>query len=362
MTAFAIREAQTGDNPALQRLLAVPQPSGGVKFAFERLPDYFRSAHVMYRRPETLVVTHKDEQAIAMVNIGWRDVYVNGIKQAVRYGADLRIDPAHQGGRALLYLNRALKNSIQEGWYQSVILRDNQRSKQSLEGGRAGLPLYRSLGDIETHTITACHSQPQALLPVRQATVADIPAMNALVKRMADFYQFLPVYDFNGLLQADPYFAGLTIEDFVVIDGEQGLRGLMGLWNQKEFKQTRVIDYPAYIAWLRPFYNAFNYMMGGFILPMRGETLNYLVVHSPLTDPNDLEAFAALLQVVWQQARQQRYRALTLTLAANDPRRAILAGYRTIPMVATQYSVAFSEQAQPVLDDQRVAYFEAGRL
>src|SRR5690606_1520444 len=110
MSAFETYLGSAGDNPALQQLFAVPQPSSGVHIAFERAPDYFASANVMYQRSHLLLVRRKADQALAAaVNMGQRLAWVNGEKTLLRYGADMRIAPEFQGGRVLLYVNRAVK-------------------------------------------------------------------------------------------------------------------------------------------------------------------------------------------------------------------------------------------------------------
>lgn len=364
MSSFQARGATPDDNPALQALFGVPQPSSGLMMAFERAPDYFASAAVMYHQPELLVVTRRqDNKLAAAVNMGVRRMYLNGQPEMLRYGADMRIDPDFQGGRVLLYVNRAVKDVIRDSWYLSVILEDNQRSRGSLEGGRAGLPDYRLVGRITTYTVTRCHTRPQKLLPaVRRATVDDIEAMNRFVASMANQYQFLPCYDFNGLLTGDPFFQGLSIDDFLVIAEDEGIRGLVGVWNQKAFKQTRVVKYSRTLSLLRPFWNLWSAWFGGIHLPSRGQAFDYLALHSPLTRVDDLTGFEALLRAAWKLTRERGSRAMTLTLADTDPRQPVMAGFRSLPMRANQYTVAFDQDAQPALAGGRVPFYESGRL
>lgn len=363
MSRFETRAACAADNPALQALFGVPQPSSGLWLAFERAPDYFASAAVMYHQPQLLVVAQKQDQALAAaVNMGVRQMYLNGQPAPLRYGADMRIAPEHQGGRVLLYVNRAVKQVIGDGWYLTVILQDNQRSRSSLEGGRAGLPFYRQIGSITTYTVTSRRHAGASRLPVRVATAADIPAMNRLVQRMGEFYQFLPCYDFNGMLNHDPFFHGLQPQDFLLLGEGDELRGLVGLWNQKALKQTRVVRYSRALGVARPLINLWGAACGGLHLPARGQAFDYLALHSPLTLPDDLQGFDALLHAAWQAARQRRTRAMSLTLADNDPRRSVLRQFRFRPMHANQYTVAFDEANQPELCGERIHFQDCGRL
>ena len=363
MSGFVARLATAADNAAILALMSQPQPSNGVQFAFERLPNYFDSASVTHQHPHTIVIEKQnDKRLVAMVNMGWREVFVDGHLQRIRYGADLRIDKQFQGGRVLMYINRAVRDCVQEDWYQSVILSANDKSRSALEGGRAGLPIYRSLGTISTHTITGRKALFSPHKQIRRAQVADIPAMNAFVKQMAEHYQFLPRYDFYQLAHQHPYFNGLSIDDFLVLFDDEQLVGLVGLWNQKNFKQTRVVDYNRTVAMFRPIYNWWSRLTGGFVLPAKGQLVDYIALHSPLTHPKDSDSFRHLLHHAWLEVRQQQKAAMTLTLADTDPRLSVLADFKTIPLTAYQYAVAFKEPLLPILDNQRIPYFESGRL
>lgn len=364
MSNYALRTASPADDPGILRLVGAPQPSTGLTLGFERAPSYFFSAAVSHEQPDVLVASRPGEDVVGVVNIGRRKVYVNGIVQPVPYGSDMRIAPAHQGGRLLVYLNRLTRERLGEDWYQTVILRENRRSQATFarQGGRAGLPVYHPHQSVITYTLTACRRHLPSTLTVRTATAADVPAMNDFIVRMAAHYQFLPAYDFTGVLCGDAYYRALAIADFLLVERDGELCALGALWRQKDFKQTRVLAYRPALAWLRPLYNQWTRWQGGVQLPPQGGLLDYLMAHSPLTAPDDSEAFAVLLQALWQALRRQDGRALCLSLAENDPRRAVLAGFRYHAITGTHYLATYHDQHLPVLDPSRIAYFECGRL
>ncbi|MGH8493821.1 MAG: GNAT family N-acetyltransferase [Moraxellaceae bacterium] len=380
MSGFVMREAQAADNAGLLRLLGVAQPSRGVMLTFERAPDYFHSVAVTHEKPHILVAeSRKSGEIVGVASFGTRQLFINGTEQAVRYGSDLRIAAEHQGSRLIIYITRAVREVLQEqGWYQAIILEDNQRTREVLEGARAGLPQYRANTGLETWTLSGRKrkAEPASLsgLAVRRAAPDDIPGMNRFLRDMAAHYQFLPAYDFSSLLQDVPYFRGLTLDDFLLVHEGETLRGMVALWNQKAFKQTRVVGYNALMTLLRPFYNVWARHFGGFVLPPAGGTFSYRVLHSLLTAPQDGAAFEALLDAAWEESLRrdagqsttktttQSTTALTLTLADNDPRRSLLARFRSLSLRGRHYTVAFNEAAHPELDSTRIPYFECGRL
>lgn len=366
MSAYAIRTVQTNDDEGIRRLLGAPQPSALLALGFERSPSYLQAATVSHVQPEILVAEHKDSaDIVAVVNLGQRPVYINGTCCDVRFAGDLRVAAAHQGGRLLVYLSRKMREILGDnGWYQTIILNENERSRSALaQGGRAGMPFYAPQINVETFTLTGLRAPSlSADCTVRVATASDIPAMNRFVQRMARYYQFLPAYDFNGLLADDPYFRGLCISDFLLVERHGEVCALGAVWNQKAFKQTRVVSYQPLIRLVRPLYNMWTRLIGGLHLPPPGGLLDYRLVHSPLTAPDDSEAFSILLQALWQKCRQTGGRALSLSLAASDPRRAVLENFRHFFMAGTHYLASFSRDSLPVLDESLVPYFECGRL
>lgn len=365
VSAYTLRNALPADDAGILRLLGAPQPSTGLVLGFERAPSYLVSAAVSHDTPDVIVATLRDEDTVVgVVNMGRRQVFVNGAKQAVIYGCDMRIAPEHQGGRLLVYFNRLIRERLAEaGWYQTVILKENARSRAAFDqGGRAGLPTYHPHLNVITYTLTSCQLQAPEGLGVRAATAADVPAMNAFVARMADHYQFLPAYDFSGVLSGDPYYRGLSIEDFVLVERAGELCAIGALWQQKAFKQTRVVAYHPVLALLRPFYNLWTRWQGGLQLPPAGGLLDYMMAHSLLTAPDDSAAFASLLEALWQRLHARGGRALCLSLAENDPRRALLGGFRHHAITGTHFLATYQDSRLPALDSSRVAYFECGRL
>jgi hypothetical protein len=365
MSAYAVRNAEPRDDSGILRLIGAPQPSAGLTLGFEREPSYFLSAAVTHEDPDILVITHRDSEAVAAVaNLGARPVYVNGECRRVRYGSDMRVAPEYRGGRFMLYFNRAVRERLgNREWFQTVILKENARSRATFaQGGRAGIPVYFPQQSVITYTLTWCPPPVDAGFAVRAATAADVPIMNAFVRQMATHYQFLPAYDFAGVLRGDAYFRDLAIDDFLLVERDGRLRALGALWPQKAFKQTRVLAYQPVVAALRPVYNLWTRLRGGLPLPPAGGLLDYVMAHSPLCAPDDLPAFTVLLQALWRRLRARGGCALCLSLAGDDPRRDVLRDFRHHAITGTHYLAAYTADCLPVLDPGRIAYFECGRL
>lgn len=69
--------------------------------------------------------------------------------------------------------------------------------------------------------------------------------------------------------------------------------GLYGLWNQKPFKQTRVVQYSLPLKVLKPFYNVYAGIRGVLALPKVNHAFEYLMIHSTLCHPEHIDVFPA---------------------------------------------------------------------
>ena len=112
---------------------------------------------------------------------------------------------------------------------------------------------------IETSFIFTRKAAPRipAGVALRPATRADLPAMQAFFDREAPRRNGYPVYDMQKMAAGDPYYAGLSVGDYVLaLKGEQ-IIGMLAGWNQKKYKQTRIVGFKPAIKVLRPLYNLY---------------------------------------------------------------------------------------------------------
>ena len=154
--SYHIRPSTPDDNAAILDLVARTPQQGLLQLNFERDPDFYMGAFVSCEEPDVWVAEHSSVpgRVVAVINIGARTVYVNGMPQRMRYGHDLRIEPEHRGGMLLHRIFRRLKTVLAPGeWMQTVILDGNDASLSTVGSGRAGMPTYYPHGSIETHLL-----------------------------------------------------------------------------------------------------------------------------------------------------------------------------------------------------------------
>lgn len=367
MSRFDIRPAtRTDDAGILSLIQRTPQP-GKVVLNFERDPGFFAGAQVTCEQPDIWVAETRDDSAgkelVAVFNIGRRSVYVNGKPQQVRYAHDLRIDPRFRGTLLLIRMFRRLRQMLADDeWMQTVILAGNDESISTVGSGRAGLPTYYPAGDIETSLLFAAPaSTTNSGLAIGRASADDLADMQAFIDRLAPSRQFFPCYRLADMLDGHPYYRGLTPQDFWLARRGDAIVGMVGVWDQKPFKQTRLVRYPRGLAWARHGYNVWSRLLGGVHLPASGGVLDYRSTHTLLVEHDDPTVLRALLAPMVAQAREDRA-ALVVAFFEGDPLARALRGFRRQTLSSHHYLVSYGADPRPTLSAAPLPYVEVARL
>lgn len=363
MTAFEVRQAVLADDDVILDLIRnSPQP-GRVVLNFEREPSFYFGASVTCEHPEVLVVFDKKNGKLAAVgNIGSRGVYINGEPTQLRYAHDLRVADAYRGSLALFRIYRFGKKMLNPGEFlDTVILAENERSLSTVGAGRGGMPTYYENGEIKTSLIFAApFSALKHDLKIRQASADDLPAMQAFINEHGPKRQFFPCYELRKLLDASTYFRDIRIADYWLALRGGRIVGMVGVWNQKGFKQTRLLQYPGGLAWMRHLYNAWSWVFGGVHLPPAGGVINYRLLHTTLIENDDPEVLAALLEPLASLCKQQRA-ALVAAFYQGDPLAASVKKFRHQNMLSKHFLMSYEGDPRPKLD-ARLPYVEVARL
>ncbi|MGB1220745.1 MAG: hypothetical protein ACPG43_04355 [Alcanivoracaceae bacterium] len=152
MSGVIIRPADRADDAAILTLVRrTPQP-GRMVLNFEREPAFFDGAEVTCEQPDVWVaqLPDGDEDVIAVFNIGYRRVFVNGEPRSIRYAHDLRIDPAWRGSLLLVRMFRKLRGANGDGThlrderFVAAGCSDAERANVEAEDGQSRVRLRES--------------------------------------------------------------------------------------------------------------------------------------------------------------------------------------------------------------------------
>ena len=363
-----VRDATTQDNHQLLTLVAETMPSNGMILSFERGDNYFKATYAQYHQPEIKVVVekHQPDVIIGMMNIGFKHCYINEQLTQIRYVSDLRINPSFRGKKVVEVLMDYLYRQVPlDSFLQSVVLEDNQKARHMLHQSRPHFPEPYIFDQITTYNISkASDSKSFEQFSMRILTKDLIAIANQFIGQMKQYYNFLSAYDFHDLFTGEhPFWVGMRPEDFILIfDANQQLVGILGLWNQKSFKQTKALEYSPSLKYLRPFYNVYAYLTQQIMLPQIGQSFDYLMSHSVLCEPSRLDVFAYQLYLLNVETKKSGKSSFCITLSDDDPRSVIAKQSRSHQMHATHTLHSFQNSPIGQFDRSKISYFEVGRL
>lgn len=374
---FVSRSATENDDFSIRKIIAIPLTTRGILLSFQREPSYFQASNVLYTHNDHSVVEDSHTQKIvACLSNGSRPCYVNQQIQIMRYSCDLRVDPEYRGNVLKYMAKRMRETMLDPDFSQCIIFNDNYVARAAIQTGKFGMPSYYSEGNIETLTLTGFKSEKkiqnflskfissQHISQIRhcEARPEHIPLMNNFIKKMSEYYNYIPAYDFSELLDNTPYFNGLDLKDFQLYFDGMELVGMFGLWDQHSFKQSKVLDYGKVIGFARPFYNYMTRLAGGLTLPEKGQSLKYHVLHSLLCHPEFLALHHQMLKDAYSLSLKRGINNISFTVSHRDPRFQLNQFYKGQVLTGNHAFLSFSGDPREKMDSRLIPFFEVGRI
>jgi hypothetical protein len=368
MPRVVIESARPADDAALRRLLAENPMDGRVRVAFEREPSYFDAVRVQGTAWQVIIGRDLDSgEVIAAGARAIRSMFVNGEPQDVGYLSDLRLLPAYRGCTVLARGYRRIRELHGDGrvrLYVTAIGADNTVALTTIAAGRAGLPAYRDLGEFVSPAINVGRHKLaiDAGVEIVRGERTMLRAIVACLNDHGRTRQFAPVYRCEDFESAGR-FPGLRVEDFFLAIRNGRVVGTLARWDQRAFKQTRVVGYRGSLRLLRPVYNVGAPLLGWPRFPRPGATLESCYAAGIAVPDGDVQVFRALLRAVYNAAVGGPHAYVLLGLHARDPLVAALGDYRVSPYRGRLFCVHFEygEDAWRALDG-RIPHVEVATL
>lgn len=362
--AYRYRLATEDDNEKILDLISKTPQQGLVTLNFERSPNFFFGTQIATEISKVVVAENtKSGEIDGMTSFGFRRVYVNGEVRQLGYANDLRICEEHRGGRLLLKLYRKTSEFLEDGDFaQTVILEENQKSLTTIAAGRAGMPTYYDYGKLITYIISTSYDLTgSATCKVRPATKDDIPELQEFLNREAPNHQFFPAYDLEQL-DCSPYYRNLSISDYFLAIEDGEILGVCGIWKQKPFKQTKIVNYPAWMTIIRPIYNVFCNLFGGFPLPKKGHNADYTSLHTVLVKNNSTDVLHSLIKNIRSVLACRGEKTMIIALAEGHPLQPAIRGFIHRKLRSLHFLGTYGPDCRGTLNTKLPLYLEVSRL
>jgi len=365
---FQFALAQSQDDAELRSFLVNNPVPGNIEVTFEREPDFFAGSEI--RGPFSHTIAVRDLQNNKIVGIASRSVakaFVNGEPTELGYLSDLRLSTEYRNGSLLARGYRFLKELHSDGralLYTTVIFAENSGALATLTAGRAGLPTYHPMGCLDCSGINLGRAKSpfEARCYIERGSLALLPQIVDCLNRNNARKQFAPLHT------CEDFFAGgrwrnFQVSDFYVALRDSRVIGVIGQWNQRGFKQTRIIRFSGPLRWLAPMAKMTHAILRGRRFPEAGEELRSFYVSFVAVDGDDVSVFRALLRALYKDAVEGDAMFALISLHQQDPLRAALVDYSLTPFCAQIFCVSYSDGESAFSNlDKRVPYMEAATL
>jgi hypothetical protein len=213
------------------------------------------------------------------------------------------------------------------------------------------------------HPLAERVRKPKGALDISAGSPATLAEIVSFLRTHGANKQFYPAYDVSDFYPASLTTRGFQIEDFAVARKGAEIVGLVGLWDQSGYKQTRVQSYSKTLTRLRPLYNLFARILGVQPLPGVGQHIHSAYASFICVRDNDPLVFRTLLGHIYRLAAKRGYAHLMVGLSARDPLLPVARQFPHIAYHSTLYLAAW--QAIDTLCDRldgRVPYVEIAAL
>ena len=362
-TRYRLEAATPADDPALRALLRENAMGSQFRVAFEREPDFFAAsrAHGEFYQ----VGIARDTATNTVIGLGTRAVsagFLNGQPAPLGYLGDLRVSSARRGGTLLARGYRLLREWHADGraqLYTTVVFADNTTALTTIAAGRADLPRYHDCGAVHCPGVLLRRRKPalEAGCEILRGDAALLPEILACLNRHNARRQFAPQHRAEFFAPGGRW-RDFRVSDFYVARRDGRVIGVVGKWDQRAFKQTRIIGYGGALRWL-----AATQLRRAFGLPRAGECLPFFHASFIAIDDDDAPVFRALLRRLYNDAVGTGCTYFILGLHERNPLRAALDDYRLMPFHARLFAVSFAD-GEPLLHtlDARVPHIEPALL
>lgn len=239
-----IRAARPEDAPGLRTLLeqvAVVTP--GESYRLERVNPFALTRYQGF--DAQLLVAAEAGEILGMVSVVFDRVWYDGQVSPIAYSSEIRVLPRARGrglGEQLQLASARISHQRGVPLFNSVMLANPVGMRMNRYLSASGLAPVQPLGEVVTCFWPTAIPQLSSRVRIRRATAADLPAMAALWQQVGQYRQLARMYT-QSWSQA-PSLPPLAPDDWLLAEAGDELLGFLGVWDQRPWRQVRLIQPP----------------------------------------------------------------------------------------------------------------------
>jgi ribosomal protein S18 acetylase RimI-like enzyme len=340
---FSLRPADPSDNDDLVALAARCPMQADVSLLIERAPDFFALGRarghgwtLVARAP---VGPERRPEIVGCVSIARRRVWTHGRPRDVAFVADLRVAPTHRGqglSQALLDALAADEAENPAIAYVGATASGNAAVDGVVRRFGRWCPLSPIASMIGWQLLPMYSLRIPGGVELGSAEERDRADVVALLDEFGRDRALAPVFGEGGFADLLARSPGMVLSDHLVARRRGRLLAVLGAWDAKLVKQTRVVGMPPAVRALVGVSRAAGRLLPLPRLPQVGERLTARYLRHFAHARGEEAALAALIRVALNDARARRDHFALFACDRQDPLQRCLVG---IPRLRYHYQL-----------------------
>jgi hypothetical protein len=363
-----IEFATPADDAAIRALCRREVMPGKISVTFEREPSFSLGCSVTGENVHIVVARNSDDgQIVGVACRSVRAMFVNGREQQLGYLSQLRIDRRFRGrwllSRGFSFLKDLHDRDPVSSYLVSIVNGNREATGVLVENRRKVFPCFHPAAEYCTLAISVRRAKPsiQGSLEIRAGSSPEFAEIAMFLRAHGSRRQFFPACTEQSLKKLES--SGLRSEDLLVARRNGQIVGVVGLWDQRAYKQTVVQAYRGWMKAAAPLSHFGKFLLGKPILPRPGLQLRSAYAALVCIANDDLDVFAGLLRELYNLAYVRGYEFVLLGLDSRDPFLRVAGEYAHVSYPSRFYLAEWSDGGHLHEHlDQRLAYLDIATL
>lgn len=364
MERFSSEIASISDDFELRQIQKITSMSGDISLSFQSEPSFFEAISVLGSNQDVIVIRDLEKNKIAgFMIVSIKRVFVNGTPTDVRYLSSVRLLEEYRGTRLLYKGFKYLENLICDRKLINIttIVEDNHQAIKVLSKSRAGILNYYPKGKLKSYVIKPSkrkrYKKKLNFNIQKGLNGFQLEEIISFINQEGSKKDFFPVYSYDTLLHNR--LKDFNVDNIYIAYKESTILGVVGIWDQTNFKQIQVTNISRRMNVLKLFNNSVLSKMFDFPkIPDVNQYIVSLYLNLISVKNDDYNVFSSILDKISVDYYKSNYNYIMLGLSEKDPLSIGLKYFRNLEYNSLIYSVG----REDLYVKERVPYLELSML
>lgn len=366
MEKYLFDIAKKSDDSDLREILKNTRMEGDISLTFETEPSFFKAISILGEKQTVLSIRDLEKNKIIGFLIrSTKNVFINEKVEKVGYLSSIRLLKKYRGGRLLIKGNQELKKLLESSSEKinfTTIIKNNIYAQKVISKSRAGLPKYTEIGINKTFAIKPSrrtrYKNSNKIMIQKGIEGFSIKKVTDFINENGKKKNLFPV--FTEELIEKGSLNNFRVEDLYIAHKKDKILGVLGCWDQSNFKKTIVRGLSKKYKLIRFINNYFlTHIIDTPTISNINQEINAFYLNFIVIKENNNDVFSCLIDTISKDYAKKNYNYFLIGLDEKDPLCKSLKKFRSFTYDAIVYLVDY--QSKSTLDN-RIKYLEISTL